>query len=381
MINAREVPPAVRRTAVAVWIAVAAVPLPILLAHAQNRAARPANAATIHWDQVPLRDALERLADLYGAEIFLDRRIDPSTRVRLDVQNVGAAEALAQTAAAAGVGVSQIGSLNYVGPLPATDSLRSLAALRSEEVSRLPARQQSSLTQRRPLKWPRLTEPRTLISAVVAQRGWRVTGAELVPHDLWLAGSLPEMSLAEQLTVQLTGFDLTFRVRPEQRSLEIVPIDRPVTLSRRYRLRYAELDGPRLRQQFPELQVRIDGDWATVEARLEDHQRLAAWLQGPATRQGPPGNLRSRPGATKQVFTLRVQDQSVQSVLNTLVERLMWPLAVDEEAIRAAGLSLERRVSFEVKNADQEELLDALLRPAGLDFLRDGERLRIVPRQ
>jgi hypothetical protein len=82
---------------------------------------------------------------------------------------------------------------------------------------------------------------------------------------------------------------------------------------------------------------------------------------------------------TKQVFTLRVQDEPVRAVLDALTKRLNWPLELDEEAIRAAGLSLDRRVSFQVENADQDQLLDALLRPAGLAIRRDGARLRVVP--
>ena len=45
--------------------------------------------------------------------------------------------------------------------------------------------------------------------------------AERIPHDLWPAGNLPELSLAEQLTVLLIGFDLTFELRPEDRRLRL----------------------------------------------------------------------------------------------------------------------------------------------------------------
>ena len=63
------------------------------------------------------------------------------------------------------------------------------------------------------LAWPRLSEPRQVISAVIEQRGWRVAEPERIPHDLWAAGELPELSVAEVLTVLLIGFDLTFELQ------------------------------------------------------------------------------------------------------------------------------------------------------------------------
>jgi hypothetical protein len=78
------------------------------------------------------------------------------------------------------------------------------------------------------------------------------------------------------------------------------------------------------------------------------------------------------------VYTLRVQEQPVGTVLQELSKRLHWAIQIDEESIRKAGKSLDKRVSFSVENAGQEHLLEALLRPAGLDFRLEGERVRII---
>jgi hypothetical protein len=83
---------------------------------------------------------------------------------------------------------------------------------------------------------------------------------------------------------------------------------------------------------------------------------------------------------TKQVYSLRVAEKPVGAVLRELARRLNWQVEIDEAAISEAGRSLDERVSFAVENVEQEELLHALLRPAGLTFRRDGERIKIVPR-
>jgi hypothetical protein len=73
-----------------------------------------------------------------------------------------------------------------------------------------------------------------------------------------------------------------------------------------------------------------------------------------------------------------VQEQPVGMVIRELAKRLHWAIQIDEDAIKAAGMSLDKRVSFSVENADQEHLLEALLRPAGLDYQLVGEQVRIV---
>ena len=298
-------------------------------------------SATIHWQRVPLRDALARLETVFDETVFLDRRVDPSQRVSLDIEAQRMEDVLTTIAAQRGLGISRLGRLIYVGPLSAAEQLRPLAALRAEEVERLPAGQRATLERKRPLRWPRLTEPRGLVTSLVEQRGWRVDQARRIPHDLWPAGELPELSLAEQLTVLLVGFDLTFEMRPRERVLEIVPLD-----------------------------------VATLE-------RLA-WEAKP---QAEGGLHTSQPSAvralreTRQVYTLRVAEQPVRAVLQEFSRRLNWRIEIDEPAIRAAGRTVDERVSFAVENVEQDELLEALLRPAGLSFRRDEERIIIVPRK
>ena len=63
------------------------------------------------------------------------------------------------------------------------------------------------------------------------------------------------------------------------------------------------------------------------------------------------------------------------------MKRLHWAVQIDEEAVRAAGGSLDTRVSFSVENADREHLLEALLHPASLDYSIEGEVIRIVPQR
>ena len=199
--------------------------------------------------------------------------------------------------------------------------------------------------------------------------------AERIAYDLWAAGGLPELSLTDQLTLLLIGFDLTFRLGPQDRVVEIIPLEGPVTLRRQYRLRNASAEEALLRQQLTEGEVHLQGDMASVDARVEDHERLLQLLQDRTTQ--PRADTQKQ--KSTNLYTLRVQDQPVGNVLRQLAQRLNWKVEIDEPAIRAAGLSLDQRISFAVENASQEKLLGAVLDPAGLSYERDGDRLRIIP--
>ena len=296
----------------------------------------PQRTATIHWQRVPLRDALGRLHTLFADPVFVDRRIDPNMRVSLDIEAGSAEEVVAAIAAGQGLGVARLGRLVYLGPSVAADQLRAISAARSQEVGRLPADLRGSLTQRQPSDWPRLGEPRGVIAAIIEQRGWRFANAEAIPHDIWAAGSLPPFTLAEQLTVLLIGFDLTFELRPQDRTIQVVPMKV-----------IAKPPGPSLAKKQP----------------------------------GPPASAtRPKQGARKE-YTLRVPEQPVGVVLQALAKKLNWTIQIDEDAIRNAGKSLATPVSFSVENVDREHLLDALLGPAGLDYRIEGEQIRIIPRR
>jgi hypothetical protein len=297
--------------------------------------------------------------------------------VSLDAEASSAAEVLTALAAEIGLGTSRLGGVLYIGPRPVAERLRTLAALRTDELYRLPGAARDALDRRHPLDWPRLTAPRTLIAKMISARGWRIDHADRIPHDLWPAGRLPASALAEQLTILLAGFDLTIQVRPKDRVIEIIPITGPVTLHRRYRLpKHLEESPAALQQQAPAAKMRIEDGIAAIDARAEVHEQIAEWLGGrTAAKKAPRKKTESR-----QVYTLRVEEKPVGAVINELARRLNWQVEFDEPAIRAAGISLATNVSFAVEDASEETLLAALLHPAGLDYRRDGERLRIVPR-
>ncbi len=333
-------------------------------------------SVSIQWERVPLRDVVARVAKLFDETVFIDRRVDPDLRVTLELEATSIDDVLRSIVEAQSLGMSRLGSARYLGPRNAAEHLRTVSVARGEEIARLNRAERADLERKQRLTWPRLSEPRELVVLLAQQRGWRISRAERIPHDLWAAGALPELSAAEQLTLLLAGFDLSFKTQARDRSLEIVPLQ-PVTVRREYRLPSRSSDNALLRQELQAAPAaRMEDRKLVVDARIEQHERLAEIIAGHAV---PPRSRRPATESARQ-YTLRVQDQPVGAILRQLAERMNWTMEFDEASIRAAGLSLDRRVSFSVENGNQDELLQAVLAPAGLDYRRQGERLVIAPR-
>src|SRR4029079_9362376 len=88
---------------------------------------------SVEWDQLPVGDAIERLRKVSNAKLFLDRRVDPSQRLKLSFSNARVDEIVAELTGAVEIGRCRVGDLYYLGPNQITDRLTALAALRSHE--------------------------------------------------------------------------------------------------------------------------------------------------------------------------------------------------------------------------------------------------------
>ena len=51
-----------------------------------------------------------------------------------------------------------------------------------------------------------------------------ITNIQAIPHDLWPAGQLPRLGLVEQVTLIAAGFDLTFRMDANGKTVTLIPI-------------------------------------------------------------------------------------------------------------------------------------------------------------
>ncbi|MCG6155445.1 hypothetical protein [Rubinisphaera margarita] len=323
----------------------------------------------------------QRLADVRSVAILLDRRLDPSRAVSLTPPVAGSLqEVVDRIAADQGAVVETVGSTVLVIPEDRARRLRTLIALREAEVrasatksAGVESRGWLSFLERRRFQWPLLAQPRELAIEFARRSGHKVINPEAIPHDLWRAGTLSDASAIEVLSLILFQYELTFRWT-EQGDLEIVPAPRNVAVTESYSLPSAQLDAIRDRfaEEFPAAEWAARGS-RRIEATgpVELHDAIRAW------RAGGPGNAaNTRVGWKQRRFTLRVQQNPLDEVLKYLKQAGI-PLEFDLEQLKAQGVDVSQRISFDIKEADADELAKALCGPQRIPYEVTDEGIQI----
>lgn len=291
----------------------------------------------VNWSAVPLRAALYGLARTKQVAVLLDRRIDPGRRLDLSLHDLPLGRALTQIAARQDAVAVPFGPLVYIGPAASAARLRPLAELRRREAASLGLRIAERLLAERTMRWDDLDEPRRLLADLAREARLEIVGLDRVPHDLWAAADLPALPLIDRLTLLALQFDLTFSISADGRTLRLtaVPTDLPIA-------RTSEPSDP-----------------------------------------APRAASKNRPTATTEAekrFTLRQAKGQLRELLPKLAAMLHLELRIDEEALRRAGITLDRPVNLSVTDATADELFEKLLAPAGCSIRREGRTIVVVPK-
>lgn len=331
----------------------------------------------IRWSENPLRSALRKLSINEGVAILLDRRVDPDQRIDFTAQDVPLRDLLAQLASHVRLGHCQIGPVFFLGPPGATGKFATTMALREEEVKSLPAAARSRLSDKQRANWPELSEPREMLQGLATDYGLKIESLELVPHDVWPAIELPPLTFAQAAGLILAGFDLTFEFSgSDGRAIRIVPMPESPTLTRNYRLS-GNQDSlvARLREQFPGVEIREQQGQLQVVAPQEVHEVIAHQLQPPPNKK--PSSAAAKMPRAETRYTLKIENQPVGGIAQALAKRL------DRQFRYDPGLQerLNKQISLDVKEVSLDELLQAVLSPAGLSYQLDNQTLTIVDGQ
>ncbi len=326
------------------------------------------------WGDSPLRDAMGGLARRYGVAMVIDRRVDPGKLVTVSVSDVPLRRVLAVVAEQQNLGVSFPGPLVYLGPPRHTARLRTLIEQCREGARRLPASASRTLLQARPMNWSDFATPKDLLARLAEENGLRLAGLEQIPHDLWAAADLPPRPLVDRLSLIAGQFDLTLQLAADGATVALVPIPDRVAVVRDYdggpspdelAAKWAAL--------IPGARFKVLEGRVYVQGLVEEHERIR-----PPGRTAPPRKTPKADQGEKR-YTVRQTRGSLETVLAQLAAALDIELRFDRPALAQAGISLEQIVEFHAEQATLDELLAAVLRPAGCAFRRNGKVVEIGP--
>ncbi len=327
--------------------------------------------------QAPLRKAIQTIAATQRVAILVDRRVDPDHPLDLSLSDMTVGDLLHRIAEDRGLGLTRLGSVTYLGPPDVAARLRTLALLRHDDVARLPEEAEEALSRAEPLAWDDFATPHELLRRLADSAGVRLDGLDQVPHDLWAAADLPALSWVDRFTLIAVQFDLTFRIDSDGRSVQLVPIPDRVAIVRRYP---GGKDPSQLAQRWsqlvPDSQIKVAGEDVFVRGLVEDHERLKATPR--TTFRKPPKRSSS---AARQAVRFSVENAKgpLDRLVAELAQKLQVEVRIDRDALAEAGISTSQEVSFSVREATVDELFEAVLRPAGCTFRREGKTLVVVP--
>ncbi|HEY2761845.1 MAG TPA: STN domain-containing protein [Pirellulales bacterium] len=327
------------------------------------------------WSNIPLRGALVELAKSQKIAVILDRRVDPGEKIELSLDAVPLAEAIQRIASREQIGSTLLGSIAYFGPVATAERLKTIAALRKNDVEALPSATRATWRRSAPMKWDDLARPRELLAALAQENGLKIEGLDQIPHDLWAAVDLPPLPLADRLTLVLCQFDLTFEIEADGLSLRLAPMPQWPVIERTYAVpsESVETAATQLKQSklLRKAEIRAVDGKLLVSGREEDQQAVAELLAGHKARQ-------TTVTEGQKVYSLRVE-LPLDQLLPSLARKMGLELHVDDKAISAAGLSIGKTVKVDVKEVSGDELLSTVLQPAGLTFAREGNVLTVKP--
>jgi hypothetical protein len=330
--------------------------------------------ANVYWSDAPLRQAVISLSRIHRVAVLIDRRVDPDQRLELTITNVPLEGVFQRIAEARGLGIAVLGSVVYLGPPAPASRLRTLSALRHDELGKLPPEIARRFLATERLRWNDFATPRELLAQLAQAGGFEFVGLEQVPHDLWAGADLPPLPLVDRIALVAIQFDLTLEVNEDGSRVTLVPVPDDVSITKEY------AGGPQPEQlaeqwaaSVPESEVRAVGGKILVRGPVEDHEKLA----GSRSAVAPTSSKSAGPRQGETRYTVKANQKPLGPVLKELAAKLNLELQIDEQALEAAGISLDQPVSFNVKDATVEGLFRAVLTPARCTFRRQGKVIEV----
>lgn len=337
---------------------------------AEQRLASPISGS---WTGVPVLQVLQSLGSAERLAIVLDRRVDPHGKVDLSATDERMSVVLQRIAAERGQGASMLDAVTYVGPQPVAERLRTLRAMLHDRARDLPPAARRALVERRAWHWDDLATPRELLADLAREAKVTLEGVDQVPHDLWRGADLPPLAWIDRVLLVAVQFDLSCQFDAAGTTVRLVPLPDHVEVTRSFPGRgQAAALAQKWRKQVPAARITVEGDRVMVAGLVEDQELLEE-----AQRTGSARRTSVKPG--KQVYKLSVDKAPLRSLLAQLGPKLNVEFQWDDAALQQAGRSLDTLVSFKVEDAGLDELLAAVLEPAGLTFKRKDKRVEILP--
>ena len=350
----------------------------------RRRLSQPFSAS---WSNVEIRSIIQRISSTQNISIILDRRIDPSFKLKLDIQNLPLEEGLNNLASLVHAKCATVGSTIYIGPKIIVSKLKTLLELKKEELFKL-ANSHADLkyrvvflNQKKTFHYQDLDQPSDILKKITNAYQITIKDKNLISHDLWASGTLSSVNANEALSLILIQFNLTYHWEKQGRRIQLVPIPDSVTIKKTYSTRGKSVVSVinRLKKTFPDLTMNTSGKSITISASKEHHEKIEQLLN-PRTnsRITMPQKVNSVP-IQRRKFTLRVKKTPLNAIMKKLEQSGIEFDYVESQLINA-GIDLSKQIDISVKEANAREFFDSLFGTFNLNYKIKGTKVTLTPK-
>jgi len=331
---------------------ISALILPSLMADDDKlktgKALETAMMTNVTWSSAgdSLGDQLRDLQEHSGVAILRDRRMDPHQPVNLTAVSVSRIQLMRQISNAIPEGACCLTNrMMVIGPAAAISRLPILLQWNDKQLEQLRTSVDAAafrkMNANRDCSWEMLAEPRQILIQHAKSAGLTLRNPLDVPHDVWPAARLPEMSFMELATTILNQFDLTVNVDSAKPELVIVPIN-PLT-----KLQHRFLIPPKIKSRItetwnlssPGLTVKWSGANAVVTAPLEQLAVLNAMLEElrftDSSGAGPGGKASS---IRTRSFLLKAESSTVGQLVEYFRTNRIAIEVINEDSPETAAI-------------------------------------------
>ncbi|MGL4942763.1 MAG: hypothetical protein ACRC46_06195 [Thermoguttaceae bacterium] len=176
----------------------------------------------VKWQNAIIVDAMNSLAGSLKTSLVIDRRVDTEIRLTFSAEGT-VTQVLEQGLAPHGLALFTTDSLGYIAR---SEDIASLAHRIDEATKRceqLPTKSRATLSKTTPaVTVPHLSDPRETLADIARKNKLTWRNLDELPHDRWRETVFPPMPLAQLLTIILAGFDATWDIDSDGKTLVIV---------------------------------------------------------------------------------------------------------------------------------------------------------------
>lgn len=331
-----------------------------------------------------IRDLLSSLGHNRKLSLLLDRRIDPERKIQLKFRNEPLEDALRQICDLVQAELKLVGNVLYIGPAPSASKIRTLVALRSQELAAmsLAKERRRQLSAHGWIAWNDLDSPRDVVRQLADRHELSIEGAERIPHDLWAGAALAETSLVEALSLVLIQFDLTFAWKEKAEGIEIVPVPESPHFEKSYSVRGSPAETlRRWTEKIPDLDGSVQGAKIVVRGTAERHEEVDRLIdprkgkRAPSTKPSAPVPLSNRR------FSIQFRNGSARALMRELEDSGI-DFQYREQSLDALGIDLDAplKIAIDMEKATAQELFTAVFGPLGLKVQLDGTTVILTPK-